>query len=86
MNHVDYEPVRQAMAQVHALSADEETRRMAERRELALLAERTEIEAAEARGETRGETRGEQRGKQVALQLMIDSGIPEAQARAILHM
>ena len=78
MNHVDYEPVRQAMAQLQALSADDEARYLAERRELALLAERTEIAAAEERGE--------QRGQYMALQRMIESGIPEAKARAILHL
>ena len=31
MNQIDYAPVQQAMAELHALSADQETRAMAER-------------------------------------------------------
>lgn len=86
MNQIDYAPVRQALAQLHALSADEETRLMAERRELALIAERTEIEAALARGKAEGKEEGKAEGKLESLQCLIDSGIPDAQARAILRM
>ncbi len=94
MNQIAYPPVKEALQQLKVLSADEETRRLAEVRERSLMAERTEIEAAEERGEARGkalgETLGEARGamlaKQEALQSLILSGMSEAQARIILHM
>jgi hypothetical protein len=82
MNQIAYPPVKDALQQLKTLSADEETRRLAEVHERALMAERTEIEAAEARGETRGAMQA----KQEALQSLIQSGMSEAQARAILRM
>jgi predicted transposase/invertase (TIGR01784 family) len=78
MNQIAYPPVKEALEQLKALSADEETRRLAEVRERSLMAERTEIEAAEERGAMRA--------KQEALQSLILSGMSEAQARIILHM
>ncbi len=80
MNQIAYPPVIEAMQQLKALSADEETRYRAERRALALIAERTEINAAERRGVAVGVALG----KEESLQCMIKSGMDEAQARAIL--
>lgn len=90
MNQLAYPPVLEAMALLEALSEDEEARRLADVRERALIAERTEIEAAEERGEARGEVRGEARGIQLAneraLRSLIQSGMSEVQARAILNL
>ena len=78
MNQIAYPPVKEALKQLQALSADEETRRLADMRERALMAERTEIDAAEARGEART--------KEHVLMRLIQSGMSEAQARAIIDM
>lgn len=86
MNQIDYAPVQQALAQLHVLSADQETRHMAERREMALMVERTETEALLARGKAEGRAEGRAEGKLEALQCLIDEGIPEARARAMLHL
>jgi hypothetical protein len=94
MNQLAYPPVLEAMALLEALSEDEEARRLADVRERALIAERTEIEAAEERGEARGEARGEVRGEARGIQLaneralrsLIQSGMSEVQARAILNL
>ena len=102
MNQIAYPPVLEALQQLKALSADDEARRLAEVRERAMMSESTEIEAALARGKDIGkeigkeigEEIGEARGKEIgaaqakaeALRCLIESGIPEAQARAILHM
>jgi predicted transposase/invertase (TIGR01784 family) len=90
MNQIAYPPVKEALKQLTALSADEKTRRLADMRERALMAERTEIDAAVARGEEIGEARGKTLGametKQEILRSLIQSGMSEAQARAILHM
>ena len=90
MNQIAYPPVLEALQQLKALSADDEARRLAEVRERAMMSERTEIEAALARGEDIGEARGKEMGaaqaKAEALRCLIESGIPEAQARTILHM
>ncbi len=86
MSQIAYPPVMDALRQLRALSADEETRRLAEVRELALMTERAEIEAAKAEGEAQGEARGQARAMAEALARLIESGIPEAQARIILRM
>lgn len=78
MNQIAYPPVQMALDQLRALSADDETRRLAEVRERAMMSEITEIEAAILRGKAEG--------KAESLRCLIESGIPEAQARAILHM
>ena len=78
MNQIAYPPVKEALKQLTALSADEETRRLADMRERALMAERTEIDAAEARGELRT--------KEHVLKRLIQSGMSEAQARAIVDI
>ena len=82
MNQIAYPPVKEALKQLTALSKDEETRYLADMRERALMAERTEIDAAEARGKALGAMET----KQEVLQSLIQSGMNEAQARAILHM
>jgi predicted transposase/invertase (TIGR01784 family) len=90
MNQIDYAPVQQALAHLHALSADEETRHMAERRAMALMIERTELEAGWARGKAEGKLEGKLEGrlegKLESLQNLINAGIPEAQARAMLQL
>ena len=63
MNQIAYPPVKEALQQLKALSADEETRRLADVRERSLMAERTEIEAAEARGKALGEAQGKALGE-----------------------
>ena len=82
MNQIVHPGVVEAMTILKDMSADEETRRRAERRELALIAERTELEAAEARGEARGWGNA----MEAALDRLIQNGMPEAQARAMLGM
>ena len=74
MNQIAHPWVVEAMTNLKDLSADEETRRRAERRELALIAERTELEAAK------------ESGLAEALRRLIHNGMPEAQARAMLNM
>jgi predicted transposase/invertase (TIGR01784 family) len=86
MNQIAYPPVLEALQQLKALSADDETRRLAEVRERAIMSERTEIEAALTKGKEIGVEIGVEIGEARALRRMIESGIPEAQARAILHM
>jgi hypothetical protein len=82
MNQIDYAPVQQALAQLHSLSADEETRRLADRREMALVTEMLETQAAEARGKAEGRAEVQQE----LLQTLIADGMPEAKARALLHL
>jgi flagellar biosynthesis/type III secretory pathway protein FliH len=94
MNQIAYPPVREAMRKLKALSADDETRRLAEVRERALMTERTELNAAERRGEARGEARGKKLGKQEganeanakAVNSLIQNGFTEAQARTLLGL
>ena len=98
MNQIAHPPVLEAMQRLKGLSADEESRRMAEARELALLTERIEIDAAEKRGEIRGEIRGETRGEargitigaaqamETAVKRLMANGMTEASARAMLGL
>lgn len=100
MDQIAYPPVRRAMRKLKGLSADDETRRLAEVRERALSTERTEINAALRRGkelgEAIGEARGEARGKQAganeanikAISSLIQKGIAatEAEARTLLGL
>ena len=90
MNQIAHPPVLEAMQRLKGLSADEESRRMAEARELALLTERIEIDAAEKRGETRGEARGISIGAaqamETAVQRLTANGMTEASARAMLGL
>ncbi len=78
MNQIAHPPVLEAMQHLRVLSSDDETRRLAEVRERAWISERTEIEAAELRGEART--------KAAALKRMIERGIPEDEAKTILEM
>lgn len=78
MNQIAHPPVLAAMQHLRVLSSDDETRRLAEVRERAWISERTEIEAAELRGEART--------KADAFKRMIARGIPEEEARIILQM
>jgi predicted transposase/invertase (TIGR01784 family) len=94
MNQIAHPPVRQAMRKLKVLSADDETRRLAEVRERALMIQRTEINAAEKRGEARGEARGKALGKQEgvneanakAISVLIQRGMSEAEARTLLGL
>lgn len=94
MNQIAWPPVAEAWQQLKALSDDEEARRLADVRERALKAERTEIAAAERRGEERGEVRGLALGEALGaakareelLQTLIADGMSEAKARALLHL
>jgi hypothetical protein len=90
MNQIAHPPVLEALQRLKTLSADDETRRLAEARELALFTERIEIDAAEARGEARGEVRGEARGEakamEKAVKQLMSNGMTEAQARSLLGL
>jgi predicted transposase/invertase (TIGR01784 family) len=96
MDQIAYPPVRRAMRKLKGLSADDETRRLAEVRERALSTERTEINAALRRGKELGEAIGEARGKQAganeanikAISSLIQKGIAatEAEARTLLGL
>lgn len=92
MNQIAYPPVRRAMRKLKTLSSDEETRRLAEVRERALMTERTEISAAIKRGEAIGEARGKQEGADEANAKAIKSLIQkrlaetESEARALLGL
>ena len=67
MNKILFPPANEPMSQ-------EELEYRAMRRELALIAERTELEAAK------------ESGLAEALRRLIHNGMPEAQARAMLNM
>ncbi len=98
MNQIAYPPVRQAMRELKALSSDQETRRLAEVRERALMTERTEINAALQRGKAIGEAIGKEIGKEIgkqegvneanakAVKALIKSGMTETQARTLLGL
>lgn len=76
MNQIAWPPVAEAWQQLRALSDDDETRRLADVRERALMSELTEIAAAERRGKKIGEEVGEARGK------VLGEKIGEARAEA----
>ncbi len=71
-----YPPVQQALNLLKDLSSD------AEAQHRAMVRERALMQAAEQKGRLEGKLEG----KQEALTQMIASGIPEAQARAILGL
>jgi predicted transposase/invertase (TIGR01784 family) len=54
MNAITHEPIRQAMQQLHELSADEDAQRMAFVRERALRDEKSELNAARREGRQEG--------------------------------
>ena len=78
MSQLTYPPVQQALEMLKNLSADDETQRKAFVRERALRDEFSQL--ASARME------GKQEGLQEAITKMIQSGMSEAQARAILGL
>lgn len=78
MNQITHPPVLQAQQRLKELSADEETRRRADARELALFTERIEIDAAEKRGAAQAMAQ--------AVRRLIEIGNTEAQARAMLGL
>lgn len=78
MGQIDYAPVQQAMEKLKALSADEEVRRLADARELALFMEQAEMRAVEARGIAMG--------MENAVKRLMLLGNTEAQARTMLGL
>ena len=82
MSQLTYPPVQQALEMLKNLSADDETQRKAFVRERALRDEVSQL--ASARME--GKQEGKQEGLQLAITKMIQSGMSEAQARAILGL
>lgn len=72
-------PADEAMSEV-------EIRHRAMRREIALINERTELDAAWQRGLEEGLKEGLKEGLEKAMNHLIASGIPEAEARAWLDM
>jgi len=63
MNAITHEPIRQAMQQLHDLSADEEARRLSFVRERALRDEKSELQAARQEGLQEGRQEGIQIGE-----------------------
>ena len=86
MNQSSNPPMQQALNKPKDSSSDVETWYRELVRERALHDEATLIQAAEQRGEQRAEQRGKQEGLQDALNKMVASGFPEAQARSILGL
>ena len=82
MSQLTYPPVQQAPGMLKGLSVDDETQRKAFVRERALRDEVSQL--ASARME--GKQEGKQEGLQLAITKMIQSGMSEAQARAILGL
>ena len=82
MSQLTYPPVQQALEVLKDLSADDETQRKAFVRERALRDEISQL--ASARME--GKQEGKQEGLQEAKTKMLQSGLSEEQARAILGL
>jgi predicted transposase/invertase (TIGR01784 family) len=72
MNAITHEPIRQAMQQLHELSADEDAQRMAFVRERALRDEKSELNAALREGQQEGRQQG--RVAVLARQLQLKFG------------
>jgi predicted transposase/invertase (TIGR01784 family) len=72
MNAITHEPIRQAMQQLHELSADEDAQRMAFVRERALRDEKSELNAARREGQQEGRQQG--RVAVLARQLQLKFG------------
>jgi predicted transposase/invertase (TIGR01784 family) len=72
MNAITHEPIRQAMQQLHELSADEDAQRMAFVRERALRDEKSELNAARREGQQEGLQQG--RVAVLARQLQLKFG------------
>lgn len=75
MANITHPPVQRAMAQLQALSADDEARYRALARERALHDEATLLKDAEERGERRGEKRGERRGREDTARNLLRLGL-----------
>ena len=88
MDQIAYPPVRRAMRRLKAISANDETRRLAEVFERALSTERTEINAALKRGKALGEAHGANEANTKAISALIQKGIAatESEARTILGL
>ena len=86
MNQIAHPPVRQAMRKLKTLSADDETRRLAEVRERALSTERTEINAALKRGKALGKQEGVNEANANAIHSLMQNGYTETQARTLLGL
>ncbi len=71
MNAITHEPIRQAMQQLHDLSADEEAQRMAFVRERALRDEKSELNAARREGRQEGLQEGRQEGHVATLARLL---------------
>jgi len=82
MNQSPNPPMQQALNTPKECSADIEAWYRELVRERALHDERTLLQAAEQKGKLEGKLEG----KQAALTLMVASGIPEEEARAILDL
>ena len=102
MSQLSYPPVQQALEMLKDLSADDETQRKAFVRERALRDEISQLASARMEGLQEGERKGwqaglqegrqaglqegESKGLQKAITKMVQSGMSDAQARAILGL
>ena len=86
MSQLTYAPVQQALEMLKDLSADDETQRKAFVRERALRDEVSQLASARMEGKREGKQEGKQEGLQEAITKMVQSGMTEAQARAILGL
>ena len=94
MSQLSYPPVQQALEMLKNLSADVETQRKAFVRERALRDEISQLASARMEGLQEGERKGWQaglqegdsKGLQKAITKMVQSGMSDAQARAILGL
>ena len=86
MSQLSYPPVQQALEMLKNLSADDETQRKAFVRERALRDEISQLASARMEGKHEGLQEGESKGLQKAITKMVQSGMTEAQARAILGL
>ena len=86
MAAIAYPPVQQALEHIKALSADDETRRLAFVRERALHDEISELRAEREKGKLEGKLEGQREGLETALARLIQSGMSENQARQLLGL
>ena len=86
MSQLSYPPVQQALEMLKNLSAEDETQRKAFVRERALLDEVSQLASARMEGKQEGLQEGEGKGLQKAITKMVQSGMSEARARAILGL
>ena len=86
MSQLTYPPVQQAPGMLKGLSVDDETQRKAFVRERALRDEVSQLASARMEGKQEGLQEGEGKGLQKAITKMVQSGMSEARARAILGL